>query len=104
MTEAEKEIYEDTKKRLRRLGIENPAEVIVQLAGEIAYYRKKIQQMEECYANKITVVKCKDCIYRKTPHHCALWYGHLNGSEYFIERGDDFYCPYGVNKEGGEEE
>lgn len=47
MTEQQMELYKRTKDRMRRLGIENPADVIVALAEEIEYYRKKIQTMED---------------------------------------------------------
>lgn len=47
MTEQQMELYQRTKDRMRRLGIENPADVIVALAEEIEDYRKKIQTMED---------------------------------------------------------
>ena len=47
MTEAQKEIYELTKARLRRLGYENPADVIVALAEEVEFYRHKIKRLED---------------------------------------------------------
>ena len=46
MTEKQMELYKRTKDRMRRLGIENPADVIVALAEEIEYYRNKIRAME----------------------------------------------------------
>ena len=46
MTEQQMELYKRTKERMRRLGIENPAEVIVALAEEVEYYRNKIHAME----------------------------------------------------------
>lgn len=49
------------------------------------------------------VVICRDCKHRYTPYDCALWYGTVNETEYFIERGDDFYCSFGEKKEGAEE-
>ena len=52
MTEQQIELYKETKRRLRRIGIENPAEVIVALAEEIDHYRKKIKAMEEQIASK----------------------------------------------------
>lgn len=52
MTEAQTELYKKTKDRLRRLGKENPADVIVALAEEIEYYRKKIHAMEELLDHK----------------------------------------------------
>lgn len=52
MTEKQIELYKETKRRLRRIGIENPAEVIVALAEEIDHYRKKIRAMEEQIASK----------------------------------------------------
>lgn len=47
MTEQQQELYIKTKERMRRLGKENPADVIVALAEEVEYYRKKIQILEE---------------------------------------------------------
>ena len=47
MTEAQTELYKRTKDRLRRLGKENPADVIIALAEEIELYRKKIHALEE---------------------------------------------------------
>ena len=47
------------------------------------------------------VVRCKDCKYRYVPCRCALWYGTRDGIEYFLERGDDFYCSYGERRENG---
>ena len=41
MTEQQMELYKRTKERMRRLGIENPADVIVALAEEIEGYRKQ---------------------------------------------------------------
>lgn len=54
-------------------------------------------------ADVVEVVRCKDCEHRYVPRHCALWYATANGTEYFIERGDDFSCSYGKKKEGAEE-
>jgi DNA repair exonuclease SbcCD ATPase subunit len=45
MTEAQKELFVKTKERLRRMGKENPADVIVALAEEIEQYRAKIRAM-----------------------------------------------------------
>ena len=59
MTEAQKELYEKTKRRLRRLGAENPADVIVALAEEIEGYRKKIQSMEEYIASRSPHKQCE---------------------------------------------
>ena len=47
MTDQQMELYKRTKERMRRQGIENPADVIVALAEEIEYYRNKIRAMEE---------------------------------------------------------
>lgn len=47
MTDAQKELYEKTKARMRRLGIENPADVVVALTEEIDYYRGKIERLEK---------------------------------------------------------
>ena len=46
-------------------------------------------------ADVVQVVRCKDCKHRYVPTRCALWYGTVNGKEYFVERGEDFYCSYG---------
>ena len=42
-------------------------------------------------ADVVEVVRCKDCKYRYVPCHCALWYATRNGTEYFIERGEEFF-------------
>ncbi len=47
----------------------------------------------------LTITRCKDCKNRYVPTRCALWYGTVNDTEYFIERGDDFYCSYAEPKE-----
>ena len=46
----------------------------------------------------VPVVRCKDCKHRYAPTRCALWYGTVNDKEYFVERGEDFYCSYGERK------
>lgn len=46
----------------------------------------------------VPVVRCKDCKHRYAPTRCALWYGTVNDQEYFVERGEDFYCSYGERK------
>ena len=50
-------------------------------------------------ANFVEVVRCKDCKHRYQPTRCALWYAECNGKQYFIERGNEFYCPYGERSE-----
>lgn len=45
MTQQQQELYTKTKNRLRRMGKENPADVIVALAEEIEHYRAKIHGM-----------------------------------------------------------
>ena len=47
MTEAQKELFVKTKERLRRLGKENPSDVIVALAEEIEQYRARIRAMDD---------------------------------------------------------
>lgn len=47
MTEQEKQLYLKTKERFRRLGKENPADVILALAGEVEDSSNKIHQLEE---------------------------------------------------------
>lgn len=47
MTEAQKELFVKTKERLRRMGKENPADVIVALAEEIEQYRARIRAMDD---------------------------------------------------------
>ena len=50
-------------------------------------------------ADVVEVVRCKNCKFKHYPTRCALWYGEVNGTAYFIERGDEFYCSYGEKKE-----
>ena len=52
-------------------------------------------------ADAVEVVRCKDCKHRYVPTRCALWYGTADNTEYFVERGDDFYCSYGEAKMNG---
>lgn len=49
-------------------------------------------------ADVVEVVRCKDCKHRYVPARCALWYATMNGKEYFVERGENFYCSYGERK------
>ena len=46
----------------------------------------------------VEVVRCKDCKHRYVPCRCALWYGSIDGKDYFGERGENFYCGYGERK------
>lgn len=46
----------------------------------------------------VEVVRCKECKHRYDPARCALWYATMNGTEYFAERGKDFYCSYGERR------
>ena len=50
----------------------------------------------------VEVVRCGECAKRHVPVQCALWWGSGDGKEFFIERGDDFFCMYGERKEEGE--
>lgn len=50
-------------------------------------------------ADVVRVVRCKDCIYRRTPD-CSLWYGSVGDIDYIREHGDNFYCSYGERSEG----
>jgi hypothetical protein len=47
----------------------------------------------------LKIIRCKNCKHRYVPTRCALWYATLNETEYFIERGDDFYCSFAEPKE-----
>lgn len=48
-------------------------------------------------ADVVPVVKCSQCRKRYTTE-CALWYATMNDTEYFVERGKDFFCSYGEKK------
>ena len=50
---------------------------------------------EQPTIDAVEVVRCKDCKHRFEPTRCALWYGECNGNQYFLARGDDFYCANG---------
>ena len=52
-------------------------------------------------ADVIEVVRCKDCKHRYVPCRCALWFGSADGKEYFVGKGDDFYCSYGERSKNG---
>lgn len=47
----------------------------------------------------VLVTRCKDCKHRYVPTRCALWYARVDDKEYFVERGDDFYCAFAESKE-----
>lgn len=47
----------------------------------------------------VIVTRCKDCKHRYVPTRCALWYASADDKEYFVERGDDFYCAFAESKE-----
>lgn len=49
-------------------------------------------------ADVVEVVRCKDCKHRYVPARCALWYATMNDKEYFVERGENFYCSYGERR------
>ena len=55
-------------------------------------------------ADVVEVVKCKDCMHRRAPTRCSLWYGSLGNDDYFCEYGDDFYCAFGERKDGEKDE
>lgn len=40
------------------------------------------------------VVHCGECARRYT-ELCALYAGQMNGKDYFIQQGDDFFCKKG---------
>ena len=48
--------------------------------------------------NKKKVIKCKNCKHRYEPCRCALWYETADGKEYFLERGENFSCPWGERR------
>ena len=54
--------------------------------------------MAQPAADVVEVVRCKDCKHRYVPARCALWYATMNDKEYFVERGEDFYCSYGERR------
>ena len=42
----------------------------------------------------VPVVRCGECARRYT-RLCALYAGKMNGKDYFIQQGDDFFCKKG---------
>ena len=40
------------------------------------------------------VVRCGECA-RQYTELCALYAGQMNGKDYFIQQGDDFFCKKG---------
>ena len=42
----------------------------------------------------VPVVHCGECARRYT-ELCALYAGQMNGKDYFIQQGDDFFCKKG---------
>ena len=77
---------------------------LVELLKEASYYLDE----QDVVCNRVAdhliendvvpVVRCKDCKHRYAPTRCALWYGTVNDQEYFVERGEEFYCSYGERK------
>lgn len=70
---------------------------------DVCVFHYKGNENKQClnFKNKadvVPVVRCKDCKHRYAPTRCSLWYGTVNDQEYFIERGEDFYCSYGERK------
>lgn len=49
-------------------------------------------------ADVVEVVRCKDCKNRHNAACCALWYASVENKEYFIERGENFFCAYGERR------
>ena len=54
-------------------------------------------------ADVVEVVRCKDCIHRRTPD-CSLWYGTVDDFDYIRDMGDNFYCSLGERNEDETEE
>ena len=48
-------------------------------------------------ADVVEVVRCKECKKRLTSD-CSLWYGNLNGNDYFVGVEDDFGCIRGERR------
>lgn len=48
----------------------------------------------------LSVVRCGECARRYT-ELCALYAGKMNGKDYFIQQGDDFFCKKGRRDSDG---
>lgn len=48
----------------------------------------------------VEVVHCGECARRYT-ELCALYAGQMNGKDYFIQQGDDFFCKKGRRDSDG---
>lgn len=48
-------------------------------------------------ADVVEVVRCGECAIKFTKE-CALYGGMLNGTDYFLYHGEDFYCKYGKRR------
>lgn len=48
----------------------------------------------------VPVVRCGECARRYT-ELCALYAGQMNGKDYFIQQGDDFFCKKGRRDSDG---
>ena len=70
-------LYEKTTKRLARVGIKDPTNVIITLAQEIEHYRAKIQSLEQCLP-KQKAAGCEYCAGEKT------LYQHTNNTKLYI--------------------
>ena len=77
------------------------AEALLNSLPDDIPYKASVKRvlMQAPTADVVEVVRCRDCKLRYVPCRCALWYGSLNDTEYFSERGDDFYCSLGERKE-----
>lgn len=51
-------------------------------------------------ADVAVVVHCGECARRYT-ELCALYAGQMNGKDYFIQQGDDFFCKKGRRDSDG---
>lgn len=44
------------------------------------------------------IVFCNEFERKFQNEWCPMWFGQINGKDYYKYHGDNFYCPYGKSK------
>ena len=96
LLESLRESYETLK--LIRNELKYEKAIALEDAQLITFMECILRVKEQPTADVVEVVRCKDCMHRYIPERCALWYGHYDGKDYYVDRGDNFYCSYGERR------
>ena len=59
--------------------------------------QQKSKELTEQLKQNEEKITCRNCE-KKNTRECSLWQGTVGGTDFWLERGEDFYCSYGVNK------